>query len=357
MKKILSRVSAPRPPSEKSTQAVAAIIIALFSLAILTFLPQMGTADPPEGGPQLAQPRLDGGSPIQRERINDYIGRIQQETIEETEANVGRREDLLTRISGRLNDDTPEPMFLMCLANLRLARLHAHAVSTGNGADLAERIFQLHFKKLEADVTWVADHWARGEHPPSPARPIWEHELGTAAGVFLSMEHASAEDTLARIDQWLALGRQIEQVLRRIDFKYVESEDPRIQQIRASGAPIADILWADMKMYVRPQPLFLVNVYQRLAERHGPPGAAAELAPPHLRHSRLGHPMDWIAWNGHTNPLDFTHQSGGVPIDREASLGAFTVFSIWNISGDRTKLQLTEQMRQRLDASLGLVNK
>lgn len=322
--------------------------------------------------PVLAQVPLpnDGGVPVQRARIDNYITRVSTEqSFEKLAAGLDKHEDILVAVAMWSQEPHPEMMFETCLANRRLARLFEILRQRKDADRLCRSLFESKLTALREGYVRIVETWERGITRIQQARPdltvadadlgsgsressrlqkqIWQlgdppkkfwdgysSECALSGAVFLAAEFSSVEEVLRELDAWTALGDGL--AVRCDALEGWLPEGARIGITRGTY----------------PQSRFQLNLLASMLYRrfHIDPGGTWEsdqegmeaIRAPQQRSPIFdpeGEIPYWIVyrkvplcrWDAATNPFDFTHIARGVPIDDSKTFGNFLVYNGWGI--------------------------
>lgn len=111
-------------------RVVVAIGVGLLAATLGVVAPWMRSLRPPLAAPTSGD-RLasaDGGTPVQRARIENYATRVGQEDFATPVENLNVHEDLLVGVGDWAQGAARANMFAVCLANRRLKACAARAL-------------------------------------------------------------------------------------------------------------------------------------------------------------------------------------------------------------------------------------
>ena len=319
-----------------ATRRSRAILFALgiVLLAVCNLLIVLLPLSPPDVPPSIAASPpvpLDGGTPAQRSRIDDYIARVASESFDECLANLNQHEDLLVRVGSRSNEPVPEVQFAICLANRRLAKLfeQLQKMPPAERDRRCRKIFRDKFAIHRDEFNVVMTMWEEG-NPPRKPHPLPENRNALCAAVFLSAHFCPVEETLRQLDAWKRFGRSIEERVARVTVMNV----------------------AVLAMVANPEPSFEANIYGMILQDR----CGVTLTSERVRGGFDLKDGILCRWNAHTNPLDFTHQSGGVPVDTAGNLLEFKYIYTFGPIGllrPQYKTDVVAKLREQLLACTG----
>ncbi|MEW4527648.1 hypothetical protein [Maioricimonas sp. JC845] len=307
-------------------------------LAVCNLLIVLLPLSPPDVPPSIAASPpvpLDGGTPDQRSRIDDYTARVASESFDECLANLNQHEDLLVRVGSRSNEPAPEVQFAICLANRRLAKLfeQLQKMPPAERDRRCREIFRDKFAIHRDEIDVVMTMWEEGT-PPRKRHPLPENRNALCAAVFLSAHFCPVEETLRQLDAWKTFGKAFE------ERAAANPEIPRgyINSLR--------------DQYVFPEPSFEANIYGMILQDR----CGVTLTSERVRGGFDLKDGILCRWNAHTNPLDFTHQSGGVPVDTAGNLLEFKYIYTFGPIGllrPQYKTDVVAKLREQLLACTG----
>ena len=310
--------------------AIGVVLIAAISVAVYSARSRL--LPPPPSARAGEQVSTEGGTPVQRQRIDDYIARVAQEDFETLVKNLNMHEDLLVAVfSGQSRSQVT---FHRCLANRRLAKIFADLES--RPAAEAERVCRSIFKEKfdihRSDLLEVLEFWERGAQPRRP-RPLDENLTALCGAVFLSAAFCPVTDVLRQLEEWEELGRSVQRRAQAIP-------DPKMSFLAQLG----------VEHYAVPESLFLLNIYSWMLRDRCRDSDFEQLLPEGLPAERVA----FCAWDAHTNPFDFTHQHRGVRVENKRVLTELAFHRVWDVwpesdfAKERNR-KLLASLRQRLE--------
>ena len=263
----------------------------------------------PEPTPPLAVD-ISGGHPASRLEIDDYIDRVRRENIEQTIENLQLTEPIVLHADMWQNDPVVEGEFQRCIADRRIARIYEELKQRKNSESngVVKQAYAKSFGRYKKDITRGLDEW---EAKGSVSEPVMlsQNFRSLSASVFLLAAFGTNNEVVTAIEDWQSIG------------------DAAL--IRVASNPKLEILTSEIGSFGPPQPLFVLNIYLwRLLDRCGY-ASPADLLEGLTARPLVTEEIPFVAWDGHTNFYDITHQRGGVPIDEKRILRQLTVCRSW----------------------------
>lgn len=288
---------------------------------------------PPEGPIPSGRANQPGasseGSPVQQQRIDNYIAQVGKEDFETLVVNLNRHEDLFIGVGRWSGGATVRNKFAVCLANRRLAKIFAELQSrpAAEADRLCRSVFEEKFnihKTAFIEVREIVEQGSRSKK----RRPLGDNCTALHGAIFLSATFCPVSEVLRQLEEWQELGRSTQ---RRLE------ETP--------GVP--PLAWPGLEEYAFPESVFQLNLYcWLLRERYGD-GEFEQLLPKGLPTERIA----FCTWDAHTNPFDFTYQVGDV--DDKSVLRQLTFHRGWDFSPrgwvDERNRKLMSSLHQRLE--------
>jgi hypothetical protein len=275
---------------------------------------------------------IDGGTPVQRGRIEDYIARVGKEDFETLVKNLNLHEDLLVGVGNWAQGAGRQNMFTVCLANRRLAKIFAELESrpAAEADALCRRIFEEKFDLFRSDILELLPSWEQGTQPERP-RPLDEDCIALHGAVFLSGGFCPVGEVLRQLVKWEEFYRSL----------------------KPSGKALPDektsfLARIALEHSVPPEDVFLLNLYSWMLRDRCGDRDFESLLPKTLPTETIA----FCAWDAHTNPFDFTHEHRGVPIDEQRVLRKLTFHQGWDAWPDffqERNRKLLDALRRRLE--------
>ena len=331
-----------RPGKETASKIVVGSVIALTVLTVFIGMSKMPRSEvqPDEQPTEIGAVAWDdhdivGGLPSHRREIDDYIGRVSKEDLSTLVANLNLHENILIRISWP-NDPFVEPSFQKCLANRRLAKIYELLAGRpiGEARVKAREIWKQKFATYQSGIERCLDEWETIGAVKAPI-PLSDNFTALCSASFLCVAFCAPNEWLRLLDDW--------NVFAAASMKRISS-NPQL-------AP----LQSEMTSYGPPEDMFLVNVFLWfIGDQFGVESVdeALENITPRTLHYRA---VQYVAWNGHTNAFDFTHEYSGVPIDQSRVLRKFLLCESWVSGGAITREHrktAVMKLREKLNAYL-----
>ena len=293
----------------------------------------------PQQPPAIATPTktdYSGGVPIQRSRIEKYISKVADRDIDQLIADLNLYEALLEFSRNRCQDPMCELTFEACLANRSVAAIYEYLLqqNTEYASSLCKRVFDEKFQKLKSDWAQIFYEWETEGGCKKPV-PVIEDYQATSAALFLVAAFCSSEILMNCTDDWV---------------NYSEEARSRVLE-----NPDLEPLLNECQMRACIEPLFLLNLFfWHLTERHHL-GSIASLCAQLEIASIPESQIPFVAWDGHTNASDFTHNHANVPIDKAKTLRTFNVVRSWYAAGlvsDKDRVLVLEKVKRRLEKEI-----
>lgn len=313
------------------------VVLVLFALAngffLLNTFSRRRTLPPAQ---DFAKPDYSGGAHIQRDRIEKYVGRVAGADIDKLVKELNTYEPLLVFAESRSQDPVPELTFEVCLANRRLAAIYAilRERNRRDSADACVNIFNDKLSIMKADWARVFFEWEE-QGGSKKVVPIIEDYHSASAALFLVASFSDSQSLIDCVDRWT---ESAEEIRRRVDS-------------RGDLKPLEN----EARMRGGLESLFTLNLYiLHLTERFQV-GPIDSILDGLTRRPMTYTVIPFIAWDGHTNASDFTHNHAMVPIDSNKVIRTFDVCRSWHsasVHSDEDKRNVIAAVRLKLEKEI-----